>query len=181
MLHIPNPTTKQAKNNIQVINDNTTIDTSHQSADNIVFKLYVFWNNLSLSNRNGMICQTKRENMSHLDTQHTVLVYRYNHISSFTTCVSTMPYDMLCDFVLVQCICIFVIWLLNWFSAVSHPIYFKASFSVHKLIPQNTQMTTLFTNLSLYITFTMIYYIRQEPFVKVYHHYLTSGGYQVCL
>ncbi len=28
--------------------------------------------------------------------------------------------------------------------------------------PQNTQMTTLYTNLSLYLTFTMIYYIRQE-------------------
>ncbi len=39
---------------------------------------------------------------------------------------------------------------------------FKASFSFHKPIPQNTQMTTLYTNLSLYITFTMIYYIRQE-------------------
>ncbi len=37
----------------------------------------------------------------------------------------------------------------------------KATFSVHKLIPQNAQMTTLYTNWSLYITFTMIYYIRQ--------------------
>ncbi len=44
--------------------------------------------------------------------------------------------------------------------------HFKASFSVHKLIPKNTQMTTLYTNLSLYITFTMIYYIRQEQFCK---------------
>ncbi len=35
-------------------------------------------------------------------------------------------------------------------------------------------MTTLYTNLSLYITFTMIYYIRQEYFVKVSHHYITS-------
>ena len=38
----------------------------------------------------------------------------------------------------------------------------KATFSVHKLIPKNAQMTTLYTNWSLYITFTMIYYIRQE-------------------
>ncbi len=38
----------------------------------------------------------------------------------------------------------------------------KASFSVHNLIPKNAQMTTLYTNLSLYITFTMIYYVRQE-------------------
>ncbi len=30
------------------------------------------------------------------------------------------------------------------------------------IILKNTQMTTLYTNLSLYITFTMIYYIRQE-------------------
>ncbi len=42
----------------------------------------------------------------------------------------------------------------------------KAAFSVHKLIPRNTQMTTLHTNWSLYITFTMIYYIRQESFCK---------------
>ncbi len=40
--------------------------------------------------------------------------------------------------------------------------YFKATFSFHKLIPKHAQMTTLYTNLSLYITFTMIYYIRQE-------------------
>ncbi len=39
---------------------------------------------------------------------------------------------------------------------------FKATFSVHKLIPKNAQMTTLYTNWSLYITFTMIYYIWQE-------------------
>ncbi len=39
---------------------------------------------------------------------------------------------------------------------------FKATFSIHKLIPKNAQMTTLYTNCSLYITFTMIYYIRQE-------------------
>ncbi len=38
----------------------------------------------------------------------------------------------------------------------------KASFSFHKRIPKNTHMTTLYTNLSLYITFTMINYIRQE-------------------
>ncbi len=38
----------------------------------------------------------------------------------------------------------------------------KATFSVYKLIKKNTQMITLYTNWSLYITFTMIYYIRQE-------------------
>ncbi len=43
-------------------------------------------------------------------------------------------------------------------------------------------MTTLYTNLSLCIIFTMIYYILDKNnFVKVSHHYLTSGGYQVCL
>ncbi len=40
--------------------------------------------------------------------------------------------------------------------------YFNASFSFHKLIPKNDQMTTLYTNLLLCITFTKIYYIRQE-------------------
>ncbi len=40
----------------------------------------------------------------------------------------------------------------------------KATFSVHKLIPKHTQMIILYTNWSLYITFTMIYYIRQELF-----------------
>ncbi len=38
----------------------------------------------------------------------------------------------------------------------------KANLYFHKLIPRNTQMTTLYTNLSSYNTFTMIYYIRQE-------------------
>ncbi len=40
--------------------------------------------------------------------------------------------------------------------------FLKATFSFHKLILKNGQMTTLYTNWSLYITFTMIYYIRQE-------------------
>ncbi len=69
-------------------------------------------------------------------------------------------------------------------SNVAYDTYsiLKTSFSFHKLIPQNTQMTTIFTNLSLYITSTMIYYyIRQVLFCKVSHHYLTSGRYQVCL
>ncbi len=35
-------------------------------------------------------------------------------------------------------------------------------YSVHKLIQKNAQMTTLYTNSSLYITFTMIYYISEE-------------------
>ncbi len=38
----------------------------------------------------------------------------------------------------------------------------KATFSVHKLIPKNAQIITLYTNWSLYITFTMIYYIWKE-------------------
>ncbi len=38
----------------------------------------------------------------------------------------------------------------------------KATFFVHKLIQKNALMTTLYTNWSLYITFSMIYYIRQE-------------------
>ncbi len=46
--------------------------------------------------------------------------------------------------------------------------WFKASYFFHKLIPQNTQMTTLYTNLLLYGTFTMIYYIRQELFLLSY-------------
>ncbi len=33
----------------------------------------------------------------------------------------------------------------------------KATFSIHKLIPKNAQMTTLYTNWSLYTTFTMIF------------------------
>ncbi len=44
----------------------------------------------------------------------------------------------------------------------------NATLSFHKLIPKNAQMTTLYTNLSLYITFTMIYYIRQELFGKCF-------------
>ncbi len=58
---------------------------------------------------------------------------------------------------------------------------FKAFFSFHKIIPKNIQMTTLYTNLSLYITFTFINYIRQDNFVNVSLHYLTSGGYHVFL
>ncbi len=49
-------------------------------------------------------------------------------------------------------------------SLSNHPqieFVIKATFSVHKLIPKNVRMTTLYTN-SLYITFTMIYYIGQE-------------------
>ncbi len=38
----------------------------------------------------------------------------------------------------------------------------KDSFTFHKRIPTNTKMTTLYTNWSLCITFTMINYIRQE-------------------
>ncbi len=38
----------------------------------------------------------------------------------------------------------------------------KATLSVYKLITKNAQMTTLYTNWSFYVTFTMICYIRQE-------------------
>ncbi len=38
----------------------------------------------------------------------------------------------------------------------------EATFSVDKLIPTNAQMTTIYTNWSLYNTFAMIDYIRQE-------------------
>ncbi len=51
-------------------------------------------------------------------------------------------------------------------SAKSGLFKFKTTFSFHKIIPKNAQMTTLYTNYSLYITFTMIYYIRQESFCK---------------
>ncbi len=34
----------------------------------------------------------------------------------------------------------------------------KATFTFHKLNPKSTQIATLYTNWSLYITFTMIYY-----------------------
>ncbi len=47
-------------------------------------------------------------------------------------------------------------------NIIWHIVLIKATFSVHKLIPKNAQMTTLYTKWSLYITFTMIYYIRQE-------------------
>ncbi len=42
----------------------------------------------------------------------------------------------------------------------------KATFSLHKLIAKDDQMTTLYTNWSLYITFTMIYYIKEEEFFQ---------------
>ncbi len=41
-------------------------------------------------------------------------------------------------------------------------IKLKATFSVHKLIPKNAQMTTLYINWSLYINFNAFYYISQE-------------------
>ncbi len=47
-------------------------------------------------------------------------------------------------------------------SALIIAMSIKVTFSVHKLIPKNAQMTTLYTNWSLFITFNMIYYIRQE-------------------
>ncbi len=48
--------------------------------------------------------------------------------------------------------------------SVSHKevLLIKDSFSFHKLIPKNIQMTTLYTNLLLYITFTVIIYVRQD-------------------
>ncbi len=49
---------------------------------------------------------------------------------------------------------------------IKYNLYIKASFSLHKLFSKKTQMTTLYKNLPLYITFTMIYYIRQEKLRK---------------
>ncbi len=58
----------------------------------------------------------------------------------------------------------------------------KTTFSVHKLIPKNTQMTTLYT-ISNFIPLSPIYFfiLNKNNFVKVSHHYLTLGGNQVCL
>ncbi len=49
---------------------------------------------------------------------------------------------------------------------VAHIFKFKTTFSFHKLIPKNAQMAILYTNWSLYITFTVIYYIRQDFVLK---------------
>ncbi len=49
----------------------------------------------------------------------------------------------------------------NYLSIITF-ILLKATLTFHKLIPKNAQMTTLYANLSLYITFNLIYYIRQE-------------------
>ncbi len=53
-----------------------------------------------------------------------------------------------------MCVC-----SLNYMPKMHIQDLVKAIFFVHKLIPKNAQMTTLYTNWSLYITFTMIYYI----------------------
>ncbi len=51
------------------------------------------------------------------------------------------------------------------------------SLNVNKITPppkknkKNTQMTTLYMNLSVYITFTMIIILDKNNFVKVSHHY----------
>ncbi len=61
----------------------------------------------------------------------------------------------------------------------------KASFSFHNITPKNTQMTNLCTNLSLYITVTMIYYIRQEilckSFSSLLNPYMSPSVYYVGL
>ncbi len=56
----------------------------------------------------------------------------------------------------------------SWYVCISLPEYinwdwlwFKASFSFHNITPKTVKCLP-YTNLSLYITVTMIYYIRQE-------------------
>ncbi len=44
----------------------------------------------------------------------------------------------------------------------------KASFSFHKITQKNIRMPTLYTNWTLYITSTVIYYIRQKLFCKAF-------------
>ncbi len=44
----------------------------------------------------------------------------------------------------------------------NYPRAIKATFYFHKLIPKKNQMTTLYINWSMYIIFTLIYYIKQE-------------------
>ncbi len=58
---------------------------------------------------------------------------------------------------------------------------FKATFSFHKLIPKNAQMTTLYTNWSLSSLSPWFIILDKNNSVKGSHHYLTSGGYQVFL
>ncbi len=54
---------------------------------------------------------------------------------------------------------VYVLWDIHILFA---NLYVKATFSFHKLIPKNAQMTSLYIHWSLYTIFTMIYYIRQE-------------------
>ncbi len=49
---------------------------------------------------------------------------------------------------------------LNRYYRLQNRALLKATFSFHKLILKYAQMTTLYTNWTLYITFTMIYYVR---------------------
>ncbi len=52
-----------------------------------------------------------------------------------------------------------LVWHIQWSWEGQRWLYrsvIKATFSFHKLIPKNTQMTTLYTNRSLYITFSLI-------------------------
>ncbi len=88
-------------------------------------------------------------------------------------CWYVTNYYFICD---KKLLCkVYIYYMVTWVYSC-----FKSTFYIHKLIPKNTQITTLYTNWSLYITFTMIYY-NKNNFVNVSHHYITSGGYQVCL
>ncbi len=59
---------------------------------------------------------------------------------------------------------------------------FKATFSIHKLIPKNSQMTTLYILIG-YCTSLLPWFIilDKNNSVNVSDHYLTSEGYQVWL
>ncbi len=47
-------------------------------------------------------------------------------------------------------------------AQVIKPMFSKVPFSFHKVTNKKTHMTVLYTNMSLYITFIVIYYVRQE-------------------
>ncbi len=56
---------------------------------------------------------------------------------------------------------------------------FKASFSFHKLIEPKT-LKLLHYTLNCHWTSPWIIVLDKNNFVIVYHHYIISGGYQVC-
>ncbi len=85
------------------------------------------------------------------------LIWKYNTVIS--TSESTSVFMMIRTWIGFGVLLILL--KLEWNHLVHVP-NIKATVSVYKLIPKTAQMTTLYTNWSLYITFTMIYCIRQE-------------------